>query len=140
MTRRQLWTGLIATLAAVVIFMVPFVFIATMAVKDKAQASRLDFTWPQQFLFWQNLTEVLSTRNYQLLLAYFNSSIITVGAVSMLILFGAMVGYVLQRRHSKWNKVIYGCVLAGLIISPAVVPTIWVMHGLFMFKTIWAWF
>lgn len=71
MTRRQLWTGLIATRAAVVIFMVPFVFIATMAVKDKAQASRLDFTWPQQFLFWQNFTEVLSTRNYQLLLGFF---------------------------------------------------------------------
>lgn len=137
MTRRQRWTGVIAMVAAVVIFVVPFAFIAIMAVKDKAQASRLDFTWPHQFLFWQNLKEVISTRNYMLLLAYFNSTIITIGAVSMLILFGAMVGYVLQRRHSGWNKVIYGCVLAGLIIPPAVVPTIWVMQGLYMFKTIW---
>lgn len=137
MTRRQYWTGIIATVVALVIFVVPFVFIAFTAVKDKAQASHLDFTWPEQFLIWQNLADVVSTRNYMLLLAYFNSSIITVGAVAMLILFGAMVGYVLQRRKSGWNRVIYGCVLAGLIIPPAVVPTIWVLQGLGLFKTIW---
>ena len=39
-----------------------------------------------------------------LLLAYFNSTIITVGAVTLLVIFGAMVGYVLQRRPSGWNK------------------------------------
>lgn len=137
MTRRQYWTGIIATLFAVVIFIVPFLFIALTAVKDKAQASHLDFTWLEQFLFWQNLTDVITTRNYMLLLAYFNSSVITVGAVALLILFGAMVGYVLQRRQSRWNKVIYACVLAGLMVPPAVVPTIWVLQGLGLFKTIW---
>ena len=137
MTRRQFWTGIAATLAAVVIFIVPFLFIFLTAVKDKAQASFLDFSWPSSWPVWQNFAEVISTRNYMLLLAYFNSSIITVGAVSMLILFGAMVGYVLQRRNSGWNKVIFGCVLAGLIVPPAVVPTIWVMQGLHLFKTIW---
>ena len=49
---------------------------------------------------------------------------------------GAMIGYVLQRRHSGWNKVIYGFVLAGLIIPPAVVPTIWVLQELHLFKTL----
>ena len=137
MTRRQFWTGIGATLAAVGIFIIPFIFIAITAVKDKAQASFLDFAWPANWRLWDNFVEVISTRNYMLLLAYFNSSIITIGAVAMLILFGAMVGYVLQRRHSRWNKVIYGCVLAGLIVPPAVVPTIWVMQGLHLFKTIW---
>lgn len=137
MTRRQFWTGIGATLTAVGIFIIPFIFIAITAVKDKAQASFLDFAWPSSWRLWDNFVEVISTRNYMLLLAYFNSSIITIGAVAMLILFGAMVGYVLQRRHSRWNKVIYGCVLAGLIVPPAVVPTIWVMQGLHLFKTIW---
>jgi len=136
-TRRQDWTGIWATVAAVVIFIVPFLFIAITAVKDKAQASRLNFDWPQNWQFWQNFVEVIQTRNYMLLLAYFNSSLITVGAVAMLILFGAMVGYVLQRRVSGWNKVIMGCVLAGLIIPPAVVPTIWVLQGLHLFKTVY---
>ncbi len=39
-----------------------------------------------------------------LLLAYFNSTVITVGAVTLLIIFGAMVGYVLQRRHSRLEQ------------------------------------
>jgi raffinose/stachyose/melibiose transport system permease protein len=71
-----------------------------------------------------------------LLLAYFNSTIITVGAVTLLIIFGAMVGYILQRRPSGWNKLIYAGVLVGLMVPPAVVPTIWVLQGLGLFKTI----
>ncbi len=47
-----------------------------------------------------------------------------------------MVGYVLQRRPSRWNNVIYGLVLAGLMIPPAVVPTIWVLQSIGLFKTI----
>src|SRR5690606_19834374 len=41
-----------------------------------------------------------------------------------------------QRRRSRWNHVVNFFVLAGLIVPPAVVPTIWVMQGLGLFKTI----
>ena len=47
-----------------------------------------------------------------------------------------MIGYVLQRRPTGWNKLIYGFVLAGLMIPPAVVPTIWVLQAIGLFKTI----
>jgi len=46
-----------------------------------------------------------------------------------------MVGYVLQRRRTVWTPVVNFLVLAGLIIPPAIVPTIWVMQGLTLFKT-----
>jgi raffinose/stachyose/melibiose transport system permease protein len=45
------------------------------------------------------------------------------------------VGYVLQRRKSRWNHLINLLVLSGLIIPPAVVPTIWVLQKLGLFKT-----
>ncbi len=128
--------GLVALLVATVVFILPFVFILLMAVKTKQEASRFLFTWPEQWQPWQNLVDVVQTRNYMLLLAYFNSTVITVGAVTLLVIFGAMVGYVLQRRPSGWNKVIYACVLVGLMVPPAVVPTIWVLQGLGLFKTI----
>jgi raffinose/stachyose/melibiose transport system permease protein len=134
--RRQWITGIIATAVATVIFIVPFAFIFLTAAKTKQDASRLLFTWPEQWQLWQNFTEVLKARNYMLLLAYFNSTLITVGAVAALVVFGAMVGYVLQRRRTGWNKVIYGMVLVGLMVPPAVVPTIWVLQGLGLFKTI----
>ncbi len=136
MTRRQFWTGIAALVAATVVFIIPFIFILLMAAKTKQEASRLSFSLPADWQLWQNLVDVIQARNYMLLLAYFISTVITVGAVTGLVIFAAMVGYVLQRRESKWNKVIYGFVLAGLMIPPAVVPTIWVLQGLGLFKTL----
>lgn len=138
MTRegRQLVHGIVALAAATVIFVIPFVFILFMAAKTKQEASRLAFSPPADWQLWQNFVDVISARNYMLLLAYFNSTIITVGAVTGLVIFAAMVGYILQRRDTKWNRLIYFMVLAGLMIPPAVVPTIWVLQGLGLFKTI----
>jgi raffinose/stachyose/melibiose transport system permease protein len=135
--RRQRNTGLIATAVATLIFITPFLYIFFMAMKTKKEAALFLFTWPSEWHFWANLVEVVKARNYMLLLAYFNSTLITVGAVALLIVFGAMVGYVLQRRPSGWNKLIYACVLIGLMVPPAVVPTIWVLQGLGLFKTIY---
>ena len=47
----------------------------------------------------------------------------------------AMAAFVLQRRKSRWTTVINLVMLSGLIIPPAVVPTIWVMQKLELFKT-----
>jgi len=136
MSRRQLYTGIAALAACGVIFVLPFLFIFVTAAKTKQDAAALKFSWPAEWQLWQNFMEVVQTRNYMLLLAYFNSTVITVAAVSLLVLFGAMVGYVLQRRPSRWNTVIYGWVLAGLMIPPAIVPTIWVLQLLGLFKTL----
>ena len=48
----------------------------------------------------------------------------------------AMVAYVLQRRKSRWTPVADFLVLCGLIIPPAVVPTVKVLQDLSLFKTL----
>jgi raffinose/stachyose/melibiose transport system permease protein len=136
-TPRQRNTGLIATAVATVIFITPFLYIFFMAMKTKKEAALFLFSWPSEWHFLANLTDVIMARNYMLLLAYFNSTVITVGAVALQVVFGAMVGYVLQRRRSGWNRLIFACVLIGLMVPPAVVPTIWVLQGLGLFKSIW---
>ncbi|MFK0331935.1 carbohydrate ABC transporter permease [Rhizobium sp. NPDC090275] len=136
MTRRQFYTGVSALAACCVIFVMPFLFIFLTAAKTKQDAAALKFTLPSEWQLWTNFVDVIQARNYMLLLAYFNSTVITVAAVTLLVLFGAMVGYVLQRRPSRWNAVIYAFVLAGLMIPPAVVPTIWVLQALGLFKTL----
>lgn len=138
MTRRQHVTGLIAMAVASIIFILPFVFIFFTAAMTKSQASRLLFAWPKGWHFLTNFIEVVQTRNYELLLAYFNSIIITVGAVTLLVVVAAMVGYVLQRRHSRWNRLVEFFVLMGLIVPPAVVPTIWLLQTLHIFKTLYS--
>jgi raffinose/stachyose/melibiose transport system permease protein len=128
--------GIVAILASFVVFVVPFAFIVINAVKDRQEASLRSFAWPSSWHVWDNFVEVLSTRNYMLVTAFINSTILTVVSVALLVVLGAMVGFVLQRRPSRWTGLINFFVLAGLIIPPAVVPTIWVLQGLGLFKTL----
>jgi raffinose/stachyose/melibiose transport system permease protein len=61
--------------------------------------------------------------------ALLNSTIITGGTVLLLCLVCSMAGYVLQRRRGV-PKGVQFLVLAGLIVPPAIVPTIWVLKTL----------
>ena len=128
--------GIVAILASIVVFIVPFVFIFLTAVKSPQESSLLEFSLPQQgWYLWENLLTVLQTRDFILVRAFVNSAILTIASVTIMVVLAAMVGYVLQRRKSRWNHLINFFVLAGLIVPPAVVPTIWVMQTLGIFKT-----
>lgn len=128
--------GTAAILVAIVVFIVPFAFIVFTAGKTQAEASFLEFSWPSEWALLENIATVLQTRDFLLVRAFLNSSILTVVAVAIMVVLGAMVGYVLQRRASRWNPLVNTLVLAGLIIPPAVVPTIWVLQELGLFKTL----
>ena len=118
-----------------VVFIVPFVFIALTAVKDRQQAALLDFSWPTQFRFVDNFMQVVKARDYMLIIAFINSTILTVCSVAIMVVLAAMVAFVLQRRRSRWTGLVNLLILSGLIIPPAVVPTIWVLQGLGLFRT-----
>ena len=83
----------------------------------------------------QNFIDVLPARDYMLVIAFINSTILTVASVTILVVLGAMVGLRLQRRPSRWNGRSTSWCCAGLIIPPAVVPTIWVLQKLGLFRT-----
>ena len=133
---RRYWIGGAAIAVSFFIFVVPFIFTFLMAIKDRRESARREFTWPSNgFHLWDNLVAVIETRDYMLVTAFINSIILTVASVTILVVLGAMVGYVLQRRHTIWTPVVNFMVLAGLIIPPAVVPTIWTLQSLALFKT-----
>ena len=127
--------SIVAVLASTVVFLVPFAFVLLTAFKDRQQASELNFSWPRQFHFVQNFVEVVQARDYLLIIAYINSTILTVASVAVVVVLAAMVAYVSQRRAGRWNGLVNFLVLSGLIIPPAVVPTIWVLQGLGLFRT-----
>ncbi|MEH3078585.1 carbohydrate ABC transporter permease [Quadrisphaera setariae] len=134
-TAQRWWVGALAIVASVVVFLVPFAFIVLQAGKDATSASRLSFSWPEQPQFVQNFVDVLEARDYILVIAFINSTILTVVSVAFLVVLGAMVAFVLQRRVTRWTGLINFLVLAGLIVPPAVVPTIWVLQGIGLFGT-----
>jgi len=131
------WTvGTIAIVVSVVVFLVPFAFILVTAAKTAPEASTLSFSWPAEWKLWDNIAAVLADRDGILIRAFVNSIVLTVASVVIMVVLAAMVGYVLQRKKSRWNGIINFFVLAGLIVPPAVVPTIWVLQGLGLFKTL----
>ena len=125
--------GVIIGIAAIVIsaifFVVPFVFILLIASKPLAEANLLEFSWPSNFVLFDNLAQAFAARDYLMVIAFINSVILTVVSVAALVIFSAMVAYVWQRRASRLNPVISMLILAGLIVPPAIVPTIWVLQA-----------
>ena len=84
----------------------------------------------------ENLKDVFAARDDMLVTAFRNSIILTVVSVALLVVLCAMVGFVLQRRPGPLANVANLLVLSGLIIPPAVVPTIFVLQKLGLFKTL----
>jgi len=127
--------GLIAIVASVVIFLIPFAFILITAGKSAKEASDLAFSLPSRWVILDNIKQVLQVQDFVVLRAFINSTQLTVVSVAIMVVLAAMAGYVLQRRQSRVNYIVNFFVLAGLIIPPAVVPTIWVLQSLGLFKT-----
>jgi raffinose/stachyose/melibiose transport system permease protein len=127
--------GGLAILLSAIFFLVPFLFIFVIGSMERIQANQLQFTWPQPFALLDNLQEALAARDYLMVIAFINSVILTVTSVAVLVILSAMVAYIWQRRGGPLGRVTSILVLAGLIVPPAVVPTIWVLQTLGLFKT-----
>jgi raffinose/stachyose/melibiose transport system permease protein len=132
---RAVVIGTAAIVFTAIFFVVPFMFIFLMASKDKVESALLKFSWPKNFVLFDNIQQAFAARDYLLVIAFINSVILTVVSVAALVILSAMVAYVWQRRGGRSGQVINILVLAGLIVPPAVVPTIWVLQTLGLFKT-----
>ncbi|WP_270168187.1 carbohydrate ABC transporter permease [Paenibacillus sp. SYP-B4298] len=133
---RQFSYELLGVLFTVVAFWIPFYFIIVNAGKNEKDAALLNLSWPTSSQFWSNIKTVVETRDFMLLRAFLNSTVLTVVSIVLIIVLCAMAGYVLQRRKDRATPIFDFLILAGLIIPPAIVPTIWVLDGLGLFKTL----
>lgn len=132
--RITLLGDILGCIFAILIFATPFLFMLVNALKDRRGANLLQLTLPTEWM-WENFKQVFEANNYQILTAFKNSFILTVGSLILLIVVGSMAGYVLQRRNDKTTKTVSTLVMTGLMIPPAILPTIWIMQGLHIYKT-----
>ena len=128
--------GVIALLVGLVVFAVPFVFMLLTAAKDRAESARFQFSLPTEWHLLDNIAEVLDTRNGVVITAFRNSMLLTLGSVTLLVLVATMVAFVLHRRQDRVGSLVAALLLAGLILPPALVPTIYVLQWTGLFKTI----
>jgi raffinose/stachyose/melibiose transport system permease protein len=131
-------TDLVAFLAIAIVFIVPFIFIFLTAAKPQAEAALFRFSWPSEFQLFQNMREVMVFGNNRMLRALWNSASLTIGSVALIVLLAALVAFVMQRRADRTANFASSIMLAGLIIPPTVVPTIFLLQWLGIYKTIFS--
>jgi len=132
----SIWIDIVAFIIIGIVFVVPFIFILLTAAKTTVEASLFQFTWPSQFQLFENIREVMVFGNNRMLRALWNSTLLTVGSVTLIVLFSALVAFVMQRRADKLASVVGSFMLVGLILPPAVVPTIFLLQWLGLYKTL----
>lgn len=133
---KKVLAEIVAVLLTIILFGVPLYFVFVNAAKDTQESSLLNMSWPTSFQLIENIQAVFLAENGMIIRAFMNSMIITGASIALLILFGSMAGFVLHRKVSKLSPFYNFLILAGLIIPPAIVPTIWVLESIGMFKTL----
>ena len=133
---KRVWIDVLALIVIGIIFVVPFIFIFLTAAKPRQEAALQQFTPPSQWQLLENFYEVLAFGNYRMLLALWNSMLITVGTVTLVVLFSALVAFVLQRRSDRMAAIVSSFMLAGLVLPPSVVPTIFLLQWIGLYKTL----
>lgn len=120
-----------------VIFLVPFYFMIVNSLKERVEANLLSIALPSS-LNWSNYAEAFSANHYQILTAFKNSIILTAGSVIGLIIVGSMAGYVLTRRTDRLPRRLNSLFMIGLMVPAAILPTIWVLQALHIYRSLFA--
>jgi len=132
----SVWLDAVSLIIISIVYVVPFIFIFLTASKTRPEAALFQFSWPSEFQLIENLREVMAFGDYRMFLALWNSTILTVGSVTLIVLIAALVAFVMQRRGDRVASVVSSFILAGLVIPPAVVPTIFLLQWLGIYKTL----
>ena len=134
--RKLLAADILVFAGSLLIFGVPLYFLVINSFKTQKDARQLSISWPKTFAILENYKEAFSNQHYMIVRAFFNSVIITFFTVVGLLIICSMAGYVIQRRKDKVTKAANTMILTGLMIPPAIMPTIWVMQKVGIYKTI----
>jgi raffinose/stachyose/melibiose transport system permease protein len=127
---------ILAVLFALAIFGTPLSYVITNAGKTSTAAAQMSIAPAAKTQYLSNFSAVIAQSNYMLIRAFFNSTVITILSIIVLLGISSMAGFVLERRKGRGISWINFLVLAGLMIPPAVVPTIWVLKSIGLYKNL----
>jgi raffinose/stachyose/melibiose transport system permease protein len=136
--RSLLLKELVGVMLASVIFGIPFYFVLNNASKNQLEASLMNLARPENNHLLANITEVLAADKGIVVTAFKNSFLLTLFSVIVLVVFCSMAGFVSQRRTGRMAGFVNKMILTGLILPPAIVPTIWLLNTLGIYKTMFS--
>src|SRR6516164_7098093 len=92
---------------------VPFIFMVASSFKSQEETFATSVWAPPGHLYLGNYAAVLKGPFF----TYFRNSLFTVGvSVALIVIISAMAAYVFARMRFRLNKVLFGLVVAGMIV------------------------
>jgi ABC-type sugar transport system, permease component len=119
-------------LALVTVVVIPFYMIAVNSFKDVNEAARFKLTLPSDLRF-DNFKEVFS--GGRIAKGYFNSALISLGALVVTNLFASLASFSIQRNNNRLTNFLYYFFIVGLVMPVSLVPTIKLLMGLGIHNT-----
>lgn len=103
--------------ALALVFLAPFYFLVTTALKPDAEVFTTSPLAPPSSPDVANFVDVLTAQgNSNVILGLINSIIITAGSIFGLILLGSLTGYVITRSTRRWSKAVFYLFLIAIIL------------------------
>jgi raffinose/stachyose/melibiose transport system permease protein len=127
--------GLAARLrpAAVVVLLiavmgVPLWLIVVTAGKSQGEALSPDLSLPARWQLWENLAQVWEQGEVPK--AFLGSLLVVAPSVALVLTFGSMASWILARRATRLNAVLYALAISGIVLPPAVVTIVLLLRQL----------
>jgi len=108
--------------------LIPFWMVLVNSFKPSSEANALGLGLPATWQTLENYRTVLLEG--QLLRGFRNTMLLGVPAVGGMTLLGALAAWVFARSRSRLMGLLYYFAIGGILIPPAIVPSIYVMRGL----------
>ncbi|MGH0054611.1 MAG: carbohydrate ABC transporter permease [Sphaerochaetaceae bacterium] len=125
----------LSLILVLVLYGIPFLFIILNSLKDRRAAGLMRLSFPDPAMF-SNYIEVFTQNDYIVVRSFYNSIFITTFSIILLIGACSLAGFVLQRRADKPSNVVNYLLLAGLMLPPTILPTIWVMEWVGIYRSL----
>ncbi|GAA1723284.1 carbohydrate ABC transporter permease [Nonomuraea sp. AD125B] len=118
-----------AVVALVALVMgVPLWLVVVTAGKSQGEALSPDLSLPSRWQLWDNLAQVW--QQGEVPKAFLGSVLVVAPSVALVLAFGSMASWILARRASRLNAVLYALAISGIVLPPAVVTIVLLLRQL----------
>ncbi|TMR97916.1 carbohydrate ABC transporter permease [Nonomuraea basaltis] len=131
MSDSQVWRRLQPVITPVLVMVaigIPLWLVLVTAAKSRGEALNPDLSLPTEWHLLENLRQVWVEG--EVLPASLGSLLVVVPSVLGVLLFGSMAAWILARRATRLNAVLYALAISGIVLPPAVVTVVLLLRQL----------
>ncbi|GLH95980.1 carbohydrate ABC transporter permease [Phytohabitans aurantiacus] len=127
----QIWRRLqpiVTVLLVASVIGIPLWLVVATAGKSQGEALNPNLSPPSEWHLWENLRQVWTDGDVPA--AFFGSLLVVVPTVFGVLAFGSLASWVLARRATRLNAVLYALGISGIVLPPAVVTVVLLLRQL----------